>query len=129
MTRIPRSVQDELKYWKASEFQNFLLFYSIPILSDILDSDRFLHYALLVNAIFILLKSKLTEQDICREEAMLFNFCRTFSDLYEQCFMTLNMHHLVHLADHVRNIGPLYTHSCFPFEYKNGLILKMIKGT
>ena len=33
------------------------------------------------------------------------------------------------MADHVRNVGPLYTHSCFPFENKNGFILKMIKGT
>ena len=43
--------------------------------------------------------------------------------------MTLNIHHLLHLPDQVRNLGPLYTQSCFPFENKNGLILKMIKGT
>ena len=39
------------------------------------------------------------------------------------------MHQLVHLADSVRQLGPLYTHSCFPFEDKNGFLLKTIKGT
>jgi hypothetical protein len=28
-----------------------------------------------------------------------------------------------------RDIGPLYTHSCFSFESKNGIILKMIRGS
>ena len=37
--------------------------------------------------------------------------------------MTLNVHQLVHLADSVRYLGPLYTHSCFPYEDKNGFAL------
>lgn len=60
---------------------------------------------------------------------MLFNFCADFECLYEKCFMTLNIHQLVHLADSVRALGPLYTHSCFSFEDKNGFLLKMIQGT
>ena len=28
-----------------------------------------------------------------------------------------------------RQLGPLYTHSCFDFEDKNGSILKLIRGT
>ena len=129
ISRLPRSIQDELKHWKASEFQNFLLYYGLPILSDILDTERFLHYSLFVNAIFILLQSNMEKHDIDRAEMMLRNFCRKFSELYSACFMTLNVHQLIHLCDHVRNLGPLYTHSCFPFENKNGLLLKMIKGT
>ena len=39
------------------------------------------------------------------------------------------MHQLVHLVDTVRQLGPLYSHSCFPFEDKNGLLMKMIKCT
>lgn len=45
-------------------------------------------------------------------------FCRQFANLYDECYMTLNVHQLVHLSDSVRILGPLYTHSCFPFEDK-----------
>ena len=31
--------------------------------------------------------------------------------------------------DNVRDLGPLYTHTCFSFEDKNGFILKLIHGT
>lgn len=31
--------------------------------------------------------------------------------------------------DNVRDLGPLYTHSCFSFEDKNGFILRLIHGT
>lgn len=43
--------------------------------------------------------------------------------------MRLNVHQLLHLPDSVRTLGPLYTHSCFSFEDKNGVLLKMIRGT
>ena len=36
---------------------------------------------------------------------------------------------LLHLADDVRNLGPLWTHSCFPFESYNGNLLKHFHGT
>ena len=29
----------------------------------------------------------------------------------------------------MKDLGPLYTHSCFSFEAKNGFILKLIHGT
>ena len=129
ISRIPRSIGEELKHWKASEYQNFLLYYGVPVLIDILDMERYMHFCLFVNAIHLLLNSSVNENDINRAETLLTSFCKQFKDLYDGCFMTLNIHNLLHLSDQVRNLGPLYTHSCFPFENKNGLILKMIKGT
>ena len=129
ITRIPRSIEKELKYWKASEFQNFLLFYALPVLRDILDRERFLHYALFIQAIFTLLKSGSGKSDLEKADKMLLHFCDKFQTLYDRSFITLNIHQLVHLVDNVRQLGPLYAHSCFPFEDKNGLLLKMIRGT
>lgn len=43
--------------------------------------------------------------------------------------MTLNIHQLDYLSDSARTLGPLYTHSCFPIEDKNGFLLKTIRGT
>lgn len=129
ISRLPRSIETDLKYWKASEYRSFLLYFGAPVMYGILDNNRFNHYLQLVNGIRILLKFGSTEEEVSEAEAMLFNFCADFECLYEKCFMTLNIHQLVHLADSVRALGPLYTHSCFSFEDKNGLLLKMIQGT
>ena len=128
ITRLPRSIID-LQHWKASEYRSFLLFYSAPVLHGILDDARFAHYILLVNSMHILLKSGSYESDLKRAEEMLFEFCRQFAHYYDSCFMRLNLHQLLHLPDCVRKLGPLYTSSCFSFEDKNGVLLKMIRGT
>lgn len=129
ISRLPRTIENDLKYWKASEFQNFLLFYGLPVLYGLLDDERFLHFSLLVHAVHILLKSSITRADLEKADRMLLFFCEKFQILYDLSFMTLNVHQLLHLADNVKMLGPLYTHSCFPFEDKNGLLLKMIRGT
>lgn len=43
--------------------------------------------------------------------------------------MTINVHSLMHLPDAVRNLGPLWVHSCFSFESANGEILKFFHGS
>ena len=43
--------------------------------------------------------------------------------------MTMNIHGLLHLPEVVRNLGPLWAHSCFPFESANGDILKFFHGS
>ena len=129
ITRLPRTIQNHLQYWKASEFRSFLLFYGAPILHGILDKGRWSHYLLLVNAMHILLECGSTDQDLDVAETYLLEFCKNFSGFYDTCFMRLNIHQLLHLPNSVCNLGPLYTHSCFSFEDKNGAITRMIRGT
>ena len=40
----------------------------------------------------------------------------------------MNIHQLLHLVDNVRDLGPLFTHSCFHSDEKS-FILKFINGT
>lgn len=49
-------------------------------------------------------------------------FCTDFEILYVKRFMTLNVQQLVHL-------GRLYTQNSFSLKDKNGIILKVIRGT
>jgi len=37
----------------------------------------------------------------------------------------INVHLLRHLVHYVQQYGPLWTHSCFPFEGFNGKLLKL----
>ena len=43
--------------------------------------------------------------------------------------MTMNIHNLLHLPQVVENLGPLWAHSCFPFEHANGELLKIFHGS
>ena len=127
--RLPRSISEHLKYWKASELLSFLLFYGLPTLYGLLPDNYFSHYSLFVNAIFLLLQESISEADLQEADRLLDGFCKSFSNLYQLRFYTLNVHQLLHLVDDVRDLGPLYTHSCFAFEDKNGFLLKLIHGT
>ena len=62
-------------------------------------------------------------------EKLLWQFCHTFSNHYQEQCETLNVHQLRHRVNNVKELGPLYTHSCFSFEDKNGFILRLIHGT
>ena len=40
-----------------------------------------------------------------------------------------NVHGLFHLPETVSDLGPLWAHSCFPFESGNGELLKLFHGS
>ena len=129
ISRLPRSINDHLKYWKASEFRSFLLYYSLPVLRDIQSKEYFQHYLLLVNAVYILLKDSISAADIDKSNALLTHFCCLFAALYGDRYMTCNIHQLLHLPDMVVQMGPLWAYSCFSFENANGNVLKFFNGT
>lgn len=43
--------------------------------------------------------------------------------------MTASVHGLMHLPSTVKNLGPLWCNSCFPFESANGDLLKLFHGS
>jgi hypothetical protein len=76
-----------------------------------------------------LLQESITIDEVAHAEQLLFHFCVMFEPWYGKRFQTANIHGLVHLADNVRELGLLWTYSCFHFEDKNGFLLKTIHGT
>ncbi len=71
--RTPRPVTTS-KYWKASEFRAWLLFYSIPVLSDFLPLDYLEHLSLLVSSMHILLSTSISKPDLEVAHLMLVRF-------------------------------------------------------
>lgn len=112
--RLPKPLA-EVKDWKASEYRAFLLFYGLPCLRGILPDDYHNHFSFLVRGIYILLGDSISEAEIERAGQDLKQFYATFSELYGEHgdLETMNIHSLMHLAEKVEDLGPLWTHSCF----------------
>jgi len=125
-SRAPRSIAKNRKHWKASEFRNWLLYYSLPLLISTMPPLYLHHFALLVCSIHVLLQSKVSEIQIQAAEQMLKDFYHMLPELYGISSCTLNAHCLSHLAMYVRLWGPLWTHSLFGYESLNGHLTSMI---
>lgn len=128
-TRYPRLVTSHRMFFKASEYRDILIFYGPVVFRGILATLYYKHFLLLSEAIFILLMESISVEQIDHAEKLLWNFCSQMANLYGERYETANVHLLVHLADSVKALGPLWTHSCFHFEDKNGYLLRLIHGT
>ena len=125
-SRAPRCIEKHRKYWKASELRNWLLYYSLPLVLNVLPPLYLHHYSLLVCSMHILLQSHLSEVQIQAAESMLSSFYVLLPELYGDTSCPLNSHLLTHLTKYVRLWGPLWSHSAFGFESMNGHITSMI---
>ena len=128
-TRSPRSIKCHLSYWKASEFRYWLLFYSLPLLLNVLPPLYLHHFALLVCSMHLLLQKELSVIQCHAAEEMLQDFYNFLPELYGLSSCTMNAHSLIHLPYFVQQWGPLWTHSAFSFESMNGTLTNMIHST
>jgi hypothetical protein len=128
--RLPRDLEKHYSHFKATELQNFLLYYSIPCLHNILP-DKFLqHFALLSEAIYILLGDHISTTGIQRSEYLLQKFYSKFALLYGDGSCGLNVHNAcAHMTDYVKKLGPIWCWSCFAFEDANSVLLQSVHGT
>ncbi|XP_064460397.1 uncharacterized protein LOC135370543 [Ornithodoros turicata] len=127
ITRLPRSLTDRV-HWKASELRNWLLYYSLPCTVDILPREYWRHLAKLSEAVHILLREEIAEEDISHADEHLDTFVRRCVPLYGKSFMTFNVHALLHFAESVRFLGPLWAHSAFVFEGGNGKLVNLVSA-
>ena len=113
--------------WKARDWENYLLFYSLPIMEFVkADEDILEHWSLLVNSAHILLGDKIALENLKIADNMLREFVVKTQSIYGEKNMTYNVHLLLHLARSVYNLGPLQTQSTYPYESQNGKIADAI---
>lgn len=125
--RMPRPTR-ERKFWKAKEWENWLLYYSLPVLEGIAHSSCVQHWACLVEALHIMLQKEISSAQLAVCEDLLLEFHVRAELLYGKSCMSFNMHQLTHIAKSVRQWGPLWAHSAFPFEAGNGCLKKAVKA-
>lgn len=129
ITRLPRTISQHLKFWKAAELRSWLLFYSVPCILDLMQPVYFYHYCAFLEGIYLLCQSSISPDDLKKSEQLLRYFVLMLPSLYDLRYSTINVHYLMHLPQGVRELGPLWSVSCFAFEGANGELLKLFHGT
>lgn len=119
----------QLANFKASEHRSMLLYYLPVCLPGSVPNIYVKHIRLLSAAVYILLQKSITNEEVDRAERMLESFVQQHQVLFGKQNMVMVAHLLKHLAESVRQLGPLWCHSAFPFERNNGYLLKLVSGT
>ncbi|KAI2645742.1 DNA ligase [Labeo rohita] len=101
----------------------------VPVLKGTLPERFPVHWAKLMNGVVLLLSESITSEGITKAEKLLNAFVQEVEGLYGVCNMTFNIHLCLHLAQSVKDWGPLWTHSAFAFENYNRDLLEMVKST
>ena len=96
ITRLPRSL-NQRKFWKASEWRAFLIFYSLHVLTDVLPAVYVEHFALLSHSMFLLLQVSISSSELDLADELLNKFVSDFEHLYGIVNMSYNVHLLLHV--------------------------------
>lgn len=95
ITHTPRSVSN-ICQWKASEFKNFLIYYFLPYLKDLLPSIFYKHWFLFVYAINVFNSDKIETQAYENATRAIKKFVNNIEMLYGMELMKFNVHLLLH---------------------------------
>lgn len=106
-----------------------MLFYFPFALNGLLDARYVRHFRLFSSAMYLLLKEKISNDEINEAEKKLNQFVEEFEILYGKHNVTINLHLLKHLANLVRKLGPLWAQSAYGFEATNGTVTKSNTST
>lgn len=69
-------------FFTASEFRNWILYFSIPVLHGVLPDPYFSHFSLLVGALQLLSSSVVTKDDLNYAGDCIMSFLSQFTNLY-----------------------------------------------
>jgi hypothetical protein len=126
--RKPRSLR-EIDHFKATEYRTFLLYTGPLVLREFLPQEKYEHFLILSSAIHILISPRSNLEWISFSEKLLYKFVSDTSRLYSKEFLIYNLHSLIHLANDVRQFGPLDNISAFKFENYMQTLKKMTRSS
>ena len=106
----------------AEQWMLWVNYYSLYCLYDLIATTHFECWRHFVLASRLLCRRKLSNDEIKLADALLMQFCRKFETLYGNEAVRPNIHLHAHLADCVRDYGPMSTFWLFAFERFNGIL-------
>ncbi len=108
--------------YTAEQWLIWVNYYSLFCLYDLLSDDEYECWRHFVLASRLLCKTPVTGIEISVADALLLKFCTRFESIYGSERVTPNMHLHCHLAECIKNFGPIMNFWCFSFDRFNGII-------
>lgn len=125
--RQPRSIKD-FRMWKGTELRSFLMYISIPILSEYLPETTYNHFLLLFCAMHILSSKSLMSSFLNLAKGFLVQYCSEGTKIYGNTLLISNFHNLIHLVDDLKMYNcTLNECSSYEFENRMDYVKKMIR--
>lgn len=118
--RIPRKISSNFSGFTADQWKNWTNIFSLFALKDVLTIEQLLNWRDFVLASRLLCSNMLTIDEVEEIDSLLIKFCKGVETLYGKECVTPNMHLHGHLAEVVKDYGPVYSFWLFSFERYNG---------
>lgn len=118
----PREIQrtirkiNHYKLWKGKECRTFLLYTGPVALKYNVKKFVYDNFMLLSVAIRILCDENLVETHRELANKLLIAFVKSFKKIYGACFVSYNIHNLIHTANDTQQFGKTDNFSAFPVE-------------
>ena len=120
--RIPYKIESGMSGLTADQWKNWACLYSLYVLHGVLPREHLDCWWLFVQACILICQPLLTHAIIDKADEFLMEFCRTVEKLYGSQACTINLHLHGHLAECLRDYGPVHSTWCFSFERYNGIL-------
>lgn len=137
--RPPRDITKYVNGWKAEEWQNWIILYSMPLVSIAPSSfAEYLHgWALLLRAVQICVQPTMTGAQVQEVRRHLVSFVRHYEKVYYKkklersrlSVCTSIVHYLLHVADSIGQFGPVINYWQYPMERVCGQLGPLVKST
>lgn len=102
-----RRTLDELAFWKATEFRQFMLYTGMVVLHNTVNKDIYNHFLTLCTAIRMISCIKMCVTKVDLSEKLLKNFVENFGALYGTDKISFNVHSVLHVAMMLDALGHL----------------------
>ena len=120
--RIPHKILSGFSSFTADQWKNWVMYYSLIALRDILSNDTFECWHHFVLACRILCSKQLDMNKVILGDALLLHFCKRTERMFGWQCITPNMHLHYHLRSCIVDYGPFHGFWCYAFESFNGIL-------
>ena len=120
--RLPGKVESGFSKFKAEQWKNWILLFSIICFKPVLSSSQYFMWLVFVEACSLLCSRVLSKNAINRADMLIHHYCCLFEAEFgkEYCYPNLHMH--CHLKQCLLDYGPASSFWLFAFERMNGVL-------
>ena len=120
--RLPFKISSGFSGFTADQWKNWVIFYSLIALKDILPWQHYNCWHLFVKVCFILCRRSVSKVQLQEADNLIVDFWTLYKQLYGSEACTINIHLHGHLTSCIRDFGPVYAFWCFAYERMNGVL-------